>query len=76
MQNETWSCVICDFTVDQPGRYSGKGISEGKIMPGARSDAVAWYDDKAHELWLFGGDGIGSKFSGMIAPCLCILLHY
>jgi len=43
-------------TPDQPGVYGEKGIPDTSNTPGARYDAVGWYDNLRQEFWLFGGE--------------------
>ena len=46
---------------DTPGVYEENFVSSGGgIFPGARYDAVGWYDSVNKSLWIFGGFGVGN----------------
>ena len=47
VKNDSWTCV------------SGNTNSEN--IPSARAGAAAWYDSSTQEVWLFGGEIMGSR---------------
>jgi len=60
MNDSTWTWISGSNTRDQPGFYGEKGIASVNNFPGARTDAVGWYDSLREEFWLFGGIGYGA----------------
>ena len=63
-----WTWIKGSDTVNQPGYYTGWGVSDPLNTPGARGWAVSWTDPTG-DLWLFGG------FSSSSGP-LNDLWHY
>ena len=54
------NCFVADtytFCAGQSGVYGNQGVAAPANTPGAREGAAAW-NDKAGNLWLFGGVGI------------------
>ena len=67
--NDLWmySTVMHEWTweggsdlADQSGVYGTQGVAALKNIPGGRLDAYPWTDIQG-DLWLFGGNGNGSK---------------
>lgn len=50
-----WTWVSGSSTSNQVGVYGTNGVASPDNFPGARYDAVAWFDSVDQELWLFGG---------------------
>ena len=60
MSDNTWTWMSCSNTRDQQGIFGEKGKASDNNCPGARNEAVGWYDSSTEEFWLFGGFGLGS----------------
>ena len=56
MNDSTWTWMSGSNTIDQRGVYGELGV----YTPGARQNAMGWYDSNTQELWLFGGNGFGT----------------
>jgi N-acetylneuraminic acid mutarotase len=54
-----WTWVSGSNVTGQPGVYGTEGVPSAGNVPGARDSAVAWVDS-AGNLWLFGGETLGS----------------
>jgi len=55
------------------GEYGIKNVANVTNMPGARVDAVGWFDSTAKELWLFGGYGFDSAGNmGALFSTFCL----
>jgi len=58
LDNNTWTWMA--------GQNEGKVINSKRMVranddePGHRSNAIGWYVESTHELWLFGGYGFVS----------------
>ena len=62
--NDLWRYRMNDSTwlgSNQLGVYGEKGNASITNVPGARRDAVGWFDSLREELWLFGGFGVDSN---------------
>jgi len=59
MNDSTWTWISGNTTTNQPGVYGEKGIPSPTNHPGARYEAVVWYDNLRQVFWLFGGYGYG-----------------
>jgi len=57
IDNRTWTWVSGDNVRQKVGVYGEKGNGSNTTMPGARRDAIAWYDSTKQEVWVFGGQG-------------------
>ena len=64
MNDKTWTWMSGSNSVNQSGVYGEKGNADIDNVPGARRDAVGWYDNLREEFWLFGGFGLGSSLGG------------
>jgi len=60
-----WTWVSGANTHGQAGVYGTKGVASSSNVPGARYPSVSWTDASGN-LWLFGGDGIGSASGGYL----------
>ena len=60
MNDSTWTWISGSNTSDQAGVYGEKGVPNIANVPGARYDAVGWYDSLKQEFWMFGGFGYGN----------------
>jgi len=66
MNDSTWTWISGSNLTNQYGVYGEKGNASANNFPGARYDAVGWYDSLSQELWMFGGLGLPtSGSSGM-----------
>lgn len=61
----TWTWMKGSVAVDQYGTYGTQGIAAPANTPGGRDGAVSWADDSGN-LWLFGGNGCSSSFTGVL----------
>ena len=64
VNSNTWTWISGSNTVDQRGVYGVKGTIKEENTPGARADAIGWFDSTLQYLWLFGGNGIASRSFG------------
>ena len=72
MKELKWTCSFGNETTNLVGFYGERNISNRQAYPGARRDAVGWYDSLREEFWLFGGFGKGIiEFSGAWYP-ICL----
>ena len=55
VNDNTWTWISGNDTVDQPGVYGEKGVPSSDNQPSARDSATGCYDNIAQEFWLFGG---------------------
>jgi N-acetylneuraminic acid mutarotase len=55
-----WTWVSGSDMRDQPGIYGTQGIADPVNVPGARAEAVSWFDAVGN-LWIFGGIGHDSE---------------
>jgi len=62
MNDSTWAWISGSNETNEEGVYGEKGVPDTNNVPGARSNAVGWYDSLRQELWLFGGE---RNFAGM-----------
>jgi len=60
----SWAWKGGNFYGDRLGLYGERGIPSTTNVPGARSNAVGWYDSINQELWLFGGEGYTKSHFG------------
>jgi len=60
----SWAWKGGNFYGDRFGVYGERGIPSTTNVPGARSNAVGWYDSINRELWLFGGEGFTKSHFG------------
>ena len=67
-----WAWLGGSFYNDRLGVYGERGIPSITNKPGARSEAVGWYDSTNGELWVFGGVGYTNNYLGSKS----FLLHY
>jgi len=58
-----WTWMSGSDVFNQPGIYGTLGIAASSNIPGARRGAVGWTDASGN-LWLFGGNGLGSSAGG------------
>jgi hypothetical protein len=56
-----WTWISGSNRSDHAGSYGKKGIADPANAPGARKDAVAWFETSG-KLWLFGGHVSGPKW--------------
>jgi len=63
--SRTWTWVTGSRQVNALGIYGKLQQTSAAATPGARAQAVSWVDNNG-DLWLFGGDGNGSKGSGFL----------
>jgi len=56
-----WTWVSGSTTGTASGVYGTLGVSSANNVPGGRAGAVSWADSSGN-LWLFGGDGLGSTY--------------
>ena len=71
-----WARVSRSYNANQTGIYGVKGNASDLYMPGARCEAVGWYDAVRQEFWLFGGIGFSNDnttrtFTYPMAPQSC-----
>jgi len=50
--------------------FGQQGIPSTTNRPGARSFASGWYDSVSQELWVFGGLGLTTSYSGAYFPAI------
>lgn len=62
-----WTWVKGPSTGNDPGYYGTMGVSSPANNPGARAYGSATWVDMNGDLWLYGGNGYGGIFSGMLA---------
>lgn len=55
-----WAWISGSNTAGQTGNYGTIGIPASNNTPGARQAGAAWSNGSG-DLWLFGGDGVGSS---------------
>jgi N-acetylneuraminic acid mutarotase len=55
-----WTWVTGSNAIDAPGQYGTPAIAGPLNAPGARGNAVGWFDD-AGNLWIFGGIAFDSS---------------
>lgn len=60
-----WTWVKGDNTIDQPGVYGIKGVSNSNNKPGARYGSQTWVDANGN-LWLYGGYGFDNNTAGIL----------
>ncbi len=60
-----WAWVKGDSALPQFGVYGTRGISDPANKPGGRQQAASWKDSNGN-LWLFGGQGNDSRYSGSL----------
>ena len=75
MNDSTWTWIAGADKTDQIGIYGEKGVPSPDNMPGAREDAVGWYDNDRKEFWLFGGEGFGSFDHAGTLVYFCNIFH-
>ena len=63
-----------DMSSNQTGIYGQKGVAAASNVPGARRNAIGWYDSLREEFWLFGGQTDGSGTLG--AQIYLVYYHY
>ena len=63
MNDSTWTWMSGSNRTDQRGVYGTQGIASPNNYPGARTQAVGWYDSLREEFWLFGGFGYGYSYA-------------
>lgn len=59
---ENWTWVKGNNLFNASGVYGTKGLADAGNVPGARSEAVSWFDGSG-ALWLFSGYGIDAMGS-------------
>jgi len=64
VNDSTWTWMSGSNTIQQIGVYGEKGNASMNSVPGARQNAVGWFDRLNQELWLFGGSGCINSTSG------------
>mgnify|MGYP007125572497 CR=1 FL=1 len=74
MNDSTWTWVSGSDKINEKGKYGTRGQTSNDSMPGAREDAVGWFDSDTKELWLFGGHGLASTTD--IGSLVCYLQQY
>ncbi len=62
LDTEEWTWISGSDSRDENGTYGTLGESDPANVPGARADAVSWYDGDGN-LWLFGGFGYDNSES-------------
>ena len=62
VKDSTWTWISGSSEVNKRGVYGEKGNASTDYIPGARSDAVGWYNSITKEFWLFGGFGYTDVF--------------
>lgn len=60
-----WTWVSGSNSINQNGSYGTQGVAVSSNVPGARYAAAGWLDEFGN-LWLFGGDGLGTTNSGKL----------
>ncbi len=58
-----WTWVSGNYTTNQLGNYSTKGVPTASTVPGARHYSFSWIDMNDN-LWLFGGEGYNNVTGG------------
>jgi trimeric autotransporter adhesin len=58
-----WTWLKGANTLSAASSYGTKGVASATNTPGPRSTAANWTDAQG-ALWLFGGSGVGSSYSG------------
>lgn len=61
INTNTWTWISGYNTIEQPGAYSPKGVSNISNIPGSRDSASPWVDTLGN-LWLFGGHGHSDNY--------------
>ena len=74
MNDSTWTWMGGSNAIEQPGIYGEKGNASIENVPGARREAVGWYDSSSQEFWLLGGLGFGNE-SNTVGSCWHSLHH-
>lgn len=64
--NNEWTWMNGDSTIDQPGIYGAKGISNAANKPGTRYISSSWMDENSSNLWMYGGYGLDEANSGLL----------
>jgi len=59
INNNQWTWVHGDSTVNRNGVYGTTGIPDAGNKPGGRNKGVSWSDPSGN-FWLFGGDGLAN----------------
>jgi hypothetical protein len=59
VQSNEWAWMSGSTTEGSFGVYGTEGTPAPQNVPGSRSEAVTWTDQKGN-LWLFGGEGFDS----------------
>ena len=67
MNDNTWTWIAGVNPSVTRGKYGEKGKESVENYPGARADAVAFYDSFTQEFWLFGG--VVNAGSGYESTC-------
>jgi N-acetylneuraminic acid mutarotase len=70
-----WIWIGGANAASQPGTYGTQGTFASENIPGARNWSVGWMD-KSGNLWLFGGEGLGSTANTLDDPKLNDLWEY
>lgn len=60
-----WTWVSGSSSDGENGTYGTKGSAGSSNVPGARYAAMGWLDEYGN-IWLFGGDGLGTTSSGKL----------
>lgn len=58
--NNQWTWLKGSSSTNDFAIYGSQSVPNSVNKPGAREGAVSW-EDNAHNLWLFGGTGLGSS---------------
>jgi hypothetical protein len=70
--NGMWAWMAGSDQVDQYGTYGVLGTPAPGNTPGTRSGAVTWTDSSGN-LWLFGGEGVGTSGDDCGGSVDCVL---
>lgn len=59
----SWTWMNGDNTINQPGIYGTKGITNPANKPGGRYVSTSWQDQSGN-IWMFGGYGYDETYAG------------
>lgn len=61
-----WTWVNGPQLTGQPPSYGTQGVASPSNIPGPRSDGAGWVDPVTGDLWMFGGNALGTTGGGPI----------